>query len=286
MENNSIMKEDRLACLLETKAKLKQNISNLNGEIANIKRNISRVKNEKTQVQNSQLDLVLKENKLTMSIYELNLEINSLLKRNQWLNDFNKRYQVSIEENTSLLAFEKEMMLIKERIESAMAFYTDESLQMELMKRSSAIREKRVELTSVESEYKELERKIQERQREKERQKQLELERLRQEEEKLKKLEEEKALAEKIKRNEAFKQQKLEPLGEHAQPFLEKFPSFISKSFNDLPNNTTGQFIRDQSTGDESLQQGSDKKNKFSRDAIFSSSPIKSSNPFSQLLHW
>lgn len=111
----------------------------------------------------------------------------------EWQKQENELCDQGILEQLTLPAFSSAVEQTRASIESAMNFYSEESLNMELMKRNSANRDIRVELTRISQEIQQRKKELEAELEEKKRIEQAKLERQRQEEERKRLIAEEKA---------------------------------------------------------------------------------------------
>lgn len=134
-----------------------------------------------------------------------------------WQKSLLQDLELGIGEQLGLSSFEEVVSNLRQLVEGALNFYSDDSLQYELTKRAELNRDKRVELTRLTNEVEEKKRYIEAKKKEMEAAKISEQKRLEEEEKRNKKLEEEKILAEKMRQREQFLHQK--SATHQAQPF-------------------------------------------------------------------
>lgn len=155
---------------LEIKTKLEQSISKLTEKHNDLRDKIA-------HKQEARLAIECEKKESTQKLYQLKLaRVERKQKAEAYqalaghLEEWAKKAEDKIREEVRISEFESDVSKLIEDYDGAMEYYRDDSLNMELMKRSNAVREKRVEYTQAENEYKETLRKIEEAKREKERQ--------------------------------------------------------------------------------------------------------------------
>lgn len=110
----------------------------------------------------------------------------------EWQKQENEFCDKDVQEQMMMASFAASIEKLRSSIESALNFYSEDSLQMELMKRNNANRDMRVELTRITNEIQQKKKELEAELEEKKRIKQAEIERLKQEEERKKLVAEEK----------------------------------------------------------------------------------------------
>lgn len=178
--------------LLNGKSALEESCAKLREEKEAIRQQILRVRKEKADYRKQRVDLYRQLNNLKIDVIDMEKRVQFGRDYVDNVNECLRMTEESIKDNVRLKELEARVMKLKQSMSSAMNFYSSENLQMELMKRTNNVREKRVEYTKKESEYNEILRKIEEQKREKERAQLAEQERARQEEEDRMRKEEEK----------------------------------------------------------------------------------------------
>lgn len=176
-ENNESM-----ARLLQLKGKLSDNLIQLKNRKQQLSHELIEIKNLKKQKREE-------ENQAMVEQYGLKIDIEAA-KKQVATNDSYFKTVIGIIDNfenhlateVGLNEFEPKIMNLIENVQGAMNIHQEESLQLELMRRNQSVKEKRVELTDLETTINEVQQRIEFRQ--------LELERLKAEEEAKRKHEE------------------------------------------------------------------------------------------------
>lgn len=218
---------DAVSDLAQMKARIEQNISNLRDEIETIEQDLETVREQKDEYRKKKAEEYRKHFELKMKLAESIKQAEVDDEYIQRVHTMIKGIETKINNHMSLDSFEQQMTAIRVQMEGAVNFYSDESLHMELMKRTNSVRERRVEYTKVESEFNDLKRKIENRKREVERAKQAEIERQRQEEEEQRKMAQERILAEAAKFKESHKPPSIPPMSA-PQSSVSNFSDFLS----------------------------------------------------------
>lgn len=198
--------DEEISEIFKIKSLIEKNLNDIDAEKSLVRKQINTIRENVDQIKQKSRDEVIKINRLKVKLAEENKMADRYVtyvdeKRNQMTN-----LEKSIHGLMGLGDFEAHAFMMAESVESAINFYSEDSLQIELAKRKNSVREKRVEYTRLESEYNDMVRKLEEERRERERQ--AERERIRKEEEEARKMIEQ----EKIKKTEIMKvEQSVQP---------------------------------------------------------------------------
>lgn len=160
---------DAISELIEIKMKLEIELRNLEDRSVELKKKIQQISDEKLSLRKLKTgELIMMEKlKLERVDEQKQTELDDEYLTN-FLDNFSK-FQVELGNEVKILDYEREIMDLNGSIESAINFYGDDNLQMELMKRANLVREHRVEYTRLESEIQDKIRLIESRNAEKER---------------------------------------------------------------------------------------------------------------------
>lgn len=225
----SVHEEEVVSDLLNIKSKLEDSLNELQDEKENLKKKILTLKEQKEILRKEKNEELQKLFNLKLDLADVEKQVQDnhdhVLKMGQTIDDIGK----NIHSLMQLEDFKEKTMKLQSSYESAIGFYSEESLQMELLKRTANVREQRVAYTKAESDYNDMIRRIEEEKREKERIRLAQLERERQEEEYRKQQESERAQAEQAKSREEFLRSRSDVAMEVVQqPFLGKIQSPVS----------------------------------------------------------
>jgi len=215
--------------LFNLKSGLEENISQLHQEIVSLKERISFIKEEKELARKSQATQFQKHYQLKIELVDAQRELDTFVKSVEEVRQMVKESENSIWDIVALRPFDENINCLRASIEGAINFYSEESLKLELVKRTNTNRERRVELTRLSTEYDNKLKEIEEAKRELERRKKLELEKERQQQEMRERLEQERIQAEKERQRRDFLKNRFVPL-EVAPPDSRQTP-FRNVSF-------------------------------------------------------
>lgn len=174
---------DTIDQLLYFKNKLELSISQLSEERDNLRRKIALKQSETKEIQEKKEEDSQKLIELRLEQLEFNRRADMYQAYVGEISDMVNRIDTKVKDKVQIKDFERDVLKSINSFDSAMEYFRDDSLQMELMRKGNSVRERRVELTTVENEQKEMLRKIEERKREKERQEMAEKQRLKEIEE-------------------------------------------------------------------------------------------------------
>jgi len=208
--------EGAISELLDIKSRLERNCNDLMEEKSSVMQSIGTIKERKVEVRKKKATERQKLYKLRMMLADVGKQVEMKAKYIQKANSDVIEHEQKIRDIMQIKEFEQGILKTVSQIESAVNFYSEDSLQMEIIKRTNRVRELRVEYTKVENEYKDLLRRIEEKKRERERARELEAERARQEEERL--------MAEELKRQELSAQNSMIDSRDSQLPFRDGVP--------------------------------------------------------------
>lgn len=266
--------------LISIKSKLESSLGTLKAERESLRAKINFVKDMKEQMRKKKAAELLELYKLKVSRIDADKRVSNQLNHIKSLKKVVDNVVNGINSKVSLSDHEIVSKQTRVSIEFILNYYNEDALQMELMKRTNNVRERRVEYTKVESDYNDLKRKIEEEKRQKEREKIREQEKAREEEERLNNLERNKIRSEEAERRDEFLHQgrSYTPISNVQPPFLGNIrsPGIDSKEAEQNLYLRDDEFPSLTSNGQISA-----------RLPTFALQPTKPSrNTFSQLLRW
>lgn len=217
----SIHEDDTVQDVLSIKAQLEENLNQLQDEKENIKKKLYSIREQKEIIRSKNAEDLGKLYKLKLELAGANKRLEDEGKNVLGINQTVAKIEENINDQMRLTQFESKIVDIQVSLEGAINYYSEDSLQMELMKRTNNVREQRVAYTKAESDYNDLLKRIEDQKREKERFKVAQLEKDRLEGERRKQEEEQKVMAEEARRREEFIRSKSTLVSDLAQqPFL------------------------------------------------------------------
>lgn len=243
--------EDMIQDLLDMKSTLEKRLVKLNDEKSEIKEQVKAIRDKKENVRKVKASDLQRLYKLRVQLEDTQKQVLSYFAYIEEGNQRLKELEISVQDQMKLIGYEQKMVKICDNVESAIHFFTEDSLQVEYMRRHQVLSDRRVEYTKLEAEILEFVRKLEEKKIAEEQARLVEEERKRQEEERLRKLEEEKASYERARQREHYlkAQRALSPenlANESNQPFLgsgrslyfsdQKQPSAKSPSKSSTPS--------------------------------------------------
>lgn len=178
--------EEGIAELFNLKSIIENSLKDLDSEKILVKQKIRAIQEEKKNLRRKWTEGIFKFHRNKVSIVDENNSVELALRHLRQMRDQLTHLENSIRAVMGLPEFEANVTKFKESVECAIRFHDEDNLQLQLVKKTNDVREKRVEYTKVESEYTNLVRKIEE-ERERERARQAEQERIQQEEQARKK---------------------------------------------------------------------------------------------------
>lgn len=152
--------EESITRLFKLKSKLSQSLADLAEDKLTVKQNIQSIREEKEElralkssetIKSYNIKVNLKAAERQLATYQKNLKESRIKVDN---------FEEFLSEEINLNNFEQTISKLVSSVEAAINMYQEDSLQMELLKRTNCVREKRVEYTNLETHYKELEKKI------------------------------------------------------------------------------------------------------------------------------
>lgn len=193
--------------LLNMKSRLERSIQELNESKEEAKKKVEGVRERKISLRKEKLDIYQRLYRAKISLVDLTKQTESFDLYFKTITDIYSKAEASIRDSTKLIELEDSIHQLNTNFERAINFYCDDSLQIELMKRTNLVRERRVEYTKLEQEFQDILRKLEAKRKEQEQRRLAELERAKQEEAQLRKLEEEKAREAEEQQRELFRNQ-------------------------------------------------------------------------------
>lgn len=182
--------DEEISEIFKIKSLIEKNLNDIDVEKSLVRKQISTICENIEQIKQKARDEVIKIHQLKVKLAEENKLTDRYVTYVDEKRKDLQNLERSIHDQMGLRDFEAHTFMMADSVESAINFYSEETLQIELAKRKNGVREKRVEYTKLESEYNDMIRKLEEEKRERERQ--AELERVRKEEEARKIMEQEK----------------------------------------------------------------------------------------------
>ena len=201
--------------LVNLKAKIEQENSDLMEERERLKDKLRIYQEEKERARRDNSELYFKNISLKLALSSNASKVTCLAKHIEWQRSLLDDLDKQATEELGLREFEERVDNIRTSIEGAVSFYGEDSLQYELLQRTTANRDKRVELTRISGELEEKKREIEAKKKQIEEAKAAETRRLQLEEERRLKEEQERAMAEKSKQRQQFLQQRVATFQAH-----------------------------------------------------------------------
>lgn len=204
--------DEEISELFKIKSLIEKNLNDIDAEKNLVKKQINAVRENIIHLRQKTQDETIKIHQLKVKLTEANILADRHVTYVEEKKTDLRNLEESIRNEMGLKGFEAEIHGRINSIEGAINFYSEETLQMELAKRKSDVREKRVEYTRVESEFNDLVRKLEEERREREHQAELEKARKQEEEERArKKIEQDRTINESVKTEHIAQQTRLVP---------------------------------------------------------------------------
>jgi hypothetical protein len=179
--------------LTNLKAKIEQESSELIEERLRLLERLKLIRQEKESQRAKNAELYQKLVRVRLESLAAKRRVQSLACHVEWQKQTNQSSNNRVLEELAMARYSESVEKLRDSIESALNFYNEDSLQMELVKRNNANRDIRVELTRIVNEIEQRKKEIEAEIEEKKRIKQAELERQKQEEERNRLIAEEKA---------------------------------------------------------------------------------------------
>lgn len=174
---------DSMSKLIEFKTKLEEQNQELMNKKDELTSRLAHIKVEKENKRESINKLILRKLDLKADIELTKTKIDMHKKYHGSVSEVINNFDAHISEEIGLNNFEDQVQQMIQSIMAAINHYQGDSLQLELMRRNQVVQSKRVELTSLDTKYVELEKKIESKRQEEQMAKKAEEERTRREEE-------------------------------------------------------------------------------------------------------
>lgn len=169
--------------LLKIKIGIERNIEDLGNEATTLRERLTVLSSEKLDIQQSRVSKHTELYKLKLSLVDLQEQLDGYSEYIKLMTEKQQSVERAIEDVVKLNHYEEEVKKKLVLCEKMMTFYNEDSLQIDLMKKTNEVREKRVKYTELDKEYRTMLQLIQEEKKKRELALQAELERKRQEEE-------------------------------------------------------------------------------------------------------
>lgn len=195
--------------LINLKAKIEQENSDLMEEREKLKDKLRIYQEEKENARRHNSELYSKNISLKLALSSYVSKVGCLAKHIEWQRSLLDCLDKQTTGELALQEFQERIEEIRTSIEGAVNFYSEDSLQYELLQRTTANRDKRVELTRITNELEEKIKEIEAKKKQIAEARAAEMRRLKEEEERKLREEEERAMAEKSKQRQQFLQQRV-----------------------------------------------------------------------------
>lgn len=160
--------EEAFAKLIKLKSQLAQNLRELQDERSSLKQDLLSIREEKYKLRKRKANELIKGFNLRVNLqaaqHQLNIQEGYIKDSTNKIDNFMKE----IKDEVNLVKFKSAIDKLINSIEGAINLYQEDSIQCELLKRSSIVRAKRIELTDIEKKYQELSDRLEEQKKEKE----------------------------------------------------------------------------------------------------------------------
>ena len=187
------MHSEAVSELINLKARIEQESSELMEERSKLTEKLKLIRLEKESQRANNVDIYQKLIQARLDSLAAKRRVENLACHVAWQRQENDTCDSSIMDIVKMPEFAKSIEQLRSSIESAVNFYSEDSLQMELMKRNATNREMRVELTRITQELQQRKKELEAELEEKKRIEQAKLERQKQEDERKRLIAEEKA---------------------------------------------------------------------------------------------
>lgn len=195
--------------MINLKTKLEQNLQNIREEKETIQQKIRSTQENKQEVRKLKAAEFQRLYKLKIELSDVHKQVSIYARH---IADSGRRLENlehKIFDRIKMPELQDRMVKIRDATQNAINFYSEDSLQLELVKRNNINREKRVELTRVAEDCSQLRKALEKEKMEKEKARLAAIELARQEEERKRKFEEDRVKMERNRQREQFLQQRV-----------------------------------------------------------------------------
>lgn len=271
--------------LLKIKLAIEKNIEDLSKEASNLKERLANLREERSLIQHNKIAKYEDFYRIKMSLVDIEGQLEGYSAYLKLMFQKQRSIEESMQDVMKLSKYESEVQKKVSIFEKMMSFYGEDSLQMDLMKKTNEVREKRVIYTELDKEYNSLIQLIQEERRKKELSRQAELEKKRQEEETLREERRIKELA--LTRQELFQQRSVNSSNtQQVPPFQPQQNAQKPFLIPRVPNGSFKMSGEVSSSSHDSVYQSSEGRDGFEILNGKTREELDNRTTFSQMLRW